>query len=178
MAKFNKNKNSINLPHYRINDEITFKGNVRIVGDGIESTILDIADARMLAVSMGLDLIDLNTHARPAVLKIANYEKMMYEMKKNLKKAKHNQDKPMKEVQLSANIASHDIETKASKAREFIEDGSKVKVVLSLKGRELTRRDDNKKSLLTFITLLEDVASVEGNIRDEGNRTIVILKKK
>ena len=172
------NKKTIDVPHYRINDEITFTGNVRIVGDGIESRILDISEARELAESMGLDLIDINTHAKPAVLRIANYEKMIYEMKKSLKKAKQNQTKPMKEVQLSANIADHDIQTKASKATEFLNDGSKVKVVLTLKGRELTRRDENKRSLLKFIECLDEVAVPESTIRDEGNKTIIILKKK
>ena len=103
---------------------------------------------------------------------------MMYEFKKSAKKAKQNQTKPLKEIQLSANIAKHDIETKGNKAKEFIADGSKVKVVLTLKGREMTRRDENKKSLLEFIEYMSDVSVPEAMPRDEGNKTIVILKKK
>ena len=63
-------------------------------------------------------------------------------------------------------------------AKKFIENGSKVKVTLTMKGRELTRRDESKRSILEFIVLLEDVAIPEAQPRDDGNKTIVILKKK
>ena len=98
-------------------------------------------------------------------------------MKKLEKKNKHN-SKPLKEVQLTVNIAKHDLETKVNNARKFIENGNRVKVVLSMKGRELSRREENKKSILEFIVMLEDVAVPESTPRDEGNRTTVILKRK
>ena len=87
-------------------------------------------------------------------------------------------EKPLKEIQLSVNIAKHDLETKANNARKFLEDGSRVRVTLSMKGRELSRREENKKSILEFIVLLEDVAIPEAALRDEGNKTVVTLKKK
>ena len=178
MKKQNKKGNSLNLPEYRINDEITLSCPVRIIGDGIESQIMSLNEAKKLAESLDLDLIEINGKITPAIIRIANYEKMMYEFKKSAKKAKQNQTKPLKEIQLSANIAKHDIETKGNKAKEFIADGSKVKVVLTLKGREMTRRDENKKSLLEFIEYMSDVSVPEAMPRDEGNKTIVILKKK
>lgn len=173
-----KRRNQINLPTYRINDEIKTSSLVRLVGENVEGGIMPIYKAKDIAKSMGLDLIEINRETSPTIVKIASYEKMMYEMKKSLKKAKHSAQKPLKEVQLSANIAKHDLETKANKAKEFIEDGSKVKVVLSLKGREMSRRDESKKSILEFIELMSEVANPESDPKDEGNRTIVILKKK
>ena len=178
MKKQNKKGNSLNLPEYRINDEITLSCPVRVIGDGIESQIMSLNEAKKLAESLDLDLIEINGKITPAIIRIANYEKMMYEFKKSAKKAKQNQTKPLKEIQLSANIAKHDIETKGNKAKEFIADGSKVKVVLTLKGREMTRRDENKKSLLEFIEYMSDVSVPEAMPRDEGNKTIVILKKR
>ena len=47
-----------------------------------------------------------------------------------------------------------------------------------MKGRELDRKEENKRSILEFIVMLEDVATPEGQLREEGNKTIVILKKK
>jgi translation initiation factor IF-3 len=178
LKKQNKNGKSLNLPTYRINDEINLTCQVRVTGEGIESNIMTLNSAKALANSLGLDLIEINSNITPAIVRIANYEKMMYDLKKSAKKSKQNQTKPLKEVQLSANIAKHDIETKGRKAKEFIEDGSKVKVVLTLRGREMSRRDENKKSLLEFIEFMDDVAVPESMPRDEGNRTIVILKKR
>ena len=102
---------------------------------------------------------------------------MLYELKKAAKKNKQ-QVKPLKEIQLSVNIAKHDLETKANNAKKFIEDGSRVRVILAMKGRELSRREDNKKSILEFIVMMDDVAVPESTPKDEGNKTVVILKKR
>jgi len=174
MAKGNKNDFS---SKYRVNDEIRFSGNVRIVGDGIESKVVPMNEARRIANGMELDLVEIQGKLDIPILRICKYEKMLYELKRNAKKNKQ-QTKPLKEIQLSVNIAKHDLETKANNARKFLEDGSRVKVVLTMKGRELSRREENKKSILEFIVMLEDVASLEGAPRDEGNRTIAILKRK
>lgn len=162
---------------HRINDAIKIFGNVRIVGDEIESKICSIKEARTIANEMELDLIEIAPQAAPPVLKVASYDKMLYELKKAAKKNKQS-NHPLKEIQLSANIATHDMETKANHARKFLESGSRVKVVLTLKGREMARREENKKSILEFITMLDDISIPEALPRDEGNRTTVILKKK
>lgn len=173
-----KNKNGLNLPTFRINDELRGNYDVRITGENIESKVLPLSEAKKIAESMQLDLIEISSHAKPPVMKIASYEKMIYNLKKALKEKKKNASKPLKEVQLSVSISEHDMQTKANNAKKFLDDGSKVKVVLSMKGRELSRRDENKKSLLDFIVMLEDVATPEAMPRDEGNRTVVILKAK
>ena len=162
---------------FRVNDEIRIKGDVRIVGDNIDSRVVPISEARKIADEMELDLVEIQGKLETPVLRICNYEKMVYEMKKAAKKNKQTA-KPLKEIQLSVNIAMHDLETKVNNARKFIEDGSRVRVTLTMKGRELSRREENKKSILEFIVMLEDVATPEFAPRDEGNKTTVILKKK
>lgn len=174
MNKFKKNDFS---QRFRVNEEIRFNGDVRVIGDGIESEVMPFSKARKMAEDMGLDIVEINGRIETPIVKICNYEKMIYELKKTEKKNKQN-TKPLKEIQLSTTIAKHDLETKANNARKFLEDGSKVKVVLSMRGRELMRREENKKSILEFIVMLEDVATLETDIKDEGNRTIAILKRK
>lgn len=174
MAKQKKNDFS---SKFRVNDEIRFNGNVRIVGNEIESRIVSMQEARKIANSMELDLVEIQGNIETPIIKICNYEKMVYELKKTAKKNKQ-ASKPLKEIQLSVNIAKHDLETKANNARKFIEDGSRVRVILSMKGREMSRREENKKSILEFVVLLEDIAVPEAAPRDEGNKTVVILKRK
>lgn len=175
MAKPNA-KNSL-IPNFRVNEEIRLYGNVRIVGDGVETKVVNINEARKIAEDMELDLVELPGKQETPVIKVCNYEKMVYEMKKAAKKNKQ-VVKPMKDIQLRPNIAKHDLETKANNARKFIEDGSRVRVVLMMKGRELARREENKKAILEFIVMLDDVAIPEAQLRDEGNKTSVILKKR
>lgn len=174
MNKFNKGSKTIS---FRTNEEIYGYDTVRVIGDGIESTVMTLREAKKLASNMSLDLIEMNSTINPPIVKIGDYEKIIYEMKKTAKKA-NTLTKPTKEIQLSVNIASNDLNVKARKAQEFLEDGSLVKVVLTIKGRDLGRRDVSKKSILEFITMLEDVAVPTALPKDEGARTIVYLKKK
>ena len=148
MAKQKKNDFS---SKFRVNDEIRFNGNVRIVGNDIESKVVTMSEAKRIANDMNLDLVEIQGNGVTPIIRICNYEKMMYELKKASKK---------------------------SKPRKFLEDGSRVRVTLSMKGRELSRREENKKSILEFIVLLEDIAVPEAALRDEGNKTVVTLKKK
>lgn len=161
---------------FRINNEIRNYDSVRVVGDNIESTVISLEEAKEMANELGLDIVEINPKANPPILKICKYDKFIYDLKKNKKKNKPSQCQ-IKEIQLSVNIAKHDIETKAKQARKFISQGDKVKVILSMRGRELDRREENKKSILEFIVMLEDCSSIE-SMKDEGNKTIVILKKK
>ena len=162
---------------YRTNDEIDFYGQVRVVGENANNEVMSIDKARKLAESLDLDLVEINSRVTPPIMKVCNYEKMVYELKKTLKKNRQ-QAKPPKEIQLSVNIAENDLKTKENQARKFIEDGFKVKVILIMKGRELSRRMENKKTIFKFIADLEDVAAAESLPKDEGTRTIVFLKRK
>lgn len=171
MAKQNSQKNY----DYRINDDIYGYSQVRIIGDGIESKVVSLKEAKNIAESMDLDLIEINSKVNPPILRICDYSKFLYELKKNAKKNKQTQTQ-VKEIQLSVSIAQHDLETKAKQAINFLSKGDKVKVVLVMRGRELSRREENKRSILSFIEFVGENGVVE-SMKDEGNKTIVILKK-
>ena len=170
-------KKEIQLPKFRINDDLKGNYDVRITGENIKSEVVSLNKAKSIAESMDLDLIEINANTPIPIMRIASYEKMMYGFKKNAKKKKQNTVK-LKEIQLTVNISEHDLATKANHAKKFLEDGNKVKVTLTMKGREVARREENKKSLLQFIVMLEEEAVPEAQPKDDGNRTIVILKKK
>ena len=176
----NINRKSNNKPSYRVNGEIFIEGSpmVRLISPDGSNEVVHISKARELAKELELDLVEISSSAKPPVVKIADYSKMLYELKKNAKKQHHNA-KALKEIQLSVSIADNDMKTKAKNAAKFIMEGSKVKVVLTMKGREKARRDENKKSIYKFITMLDDIAVPESMPKDEGeNKTIVILKRK
>jgi translation initiation factor IF-3 len=177
---YNNKKDKDNEPKYRVNGEIFISGSpmVRLIHEDGTNEICQISQARRKAEEADMDLIEINPNSEPPIVKIANYEKMLYELKKRAKK-QNNTSKPLKEIQLSVSIAENDIAVKANNARRFIQNGSKVKVVLTMKGREKARREENKKSLYVFIDMLSDVAVPESLPKDEGDsKTIVILKKK
>lgn len=171
MAKQNSQKEL----NYRINDEIQGYSQVRIVGNNIESTIVSLLEAKKIASNMSLDLVEINSTTNPPILRICDYNKMLYELKKAAKKNKPSVTQ-VKEIQLSVNIAAHDLETKAKQAIGFLQHGDKVKAVLTMRGREIARREENKRSINSFIEMIGDEGIVE-SFKDEGNRTIVIIKR-
>ena len=84
MAK--KQQNNKPRIEYRINDEIDFYGSVRVIGEDIESSVIPMKDARVLAESLDLDIVEINPRTTPPIMRMCNYEKMVYELKKSLKK--------------------------------------------------------------------------------------------
>ena len=174
MKKNNKNAESLK---FRINDEIRGDYEVRIVGNKIESKVVSLSEAKKIAEDMELDLIEINANAKPPIMKIASYEKMIYELKKSAKKNKH-ATKPLKEIQLSVNISEHDLTTKANNARKFIEDGNKVKITVRFRGRELNYVKLGEVVLNRFIEDLSDVATPEKKPILEGKNMFIILAKK
>ena len=182
MAK-GKKKDTVIEP--RINDEIRGYNDVRLIykkhhGENSSedfNKLTTLQEAKRIAERMNLDLVEINGRATPAILRVCDYSKYLFELKKSLKQ-KHKNTTTVKEVQLSVNITEHDMSIKAKKAESFITNGDKVKVVLTMKGRELSRRDISKKPIYMFVDMLSDVAIPESMPKDEGNKCVVILKKK
>ena len=182
---FNKKNNSIIEP--RINHEIKGVTEVRLiykehkdsVSENDFNKVVPWREAIRLANEKGLDLIEINGKTNPIIVKLEDYSKYLYELKKQLKQRKKNTT-TLKEIQLSANISIHDLNIKANKVKDFIENGNKVKVVLNLKGRELSRREESKKSFYQFISIMLDsgLVSFDSVPRDEEKKSIVIFKKK
>lgn len=178
--KNNKNvKNKINEP--RINNELYGNYDVRVVytddNGNNQSIVTNLKEAKRMAYEKELDLIEINPTSRPPVMKIADYSKYLYELKKHAK-AQNKNKVELKEISLSVSITKHDLEIKAKKAKEFIAKGDKVKVTLMMRRREAERREESKRSILEFILLMDDVAVPEALPKDEGNKCIVILKRK
>lgn len=185
MANKNFKNNSITEP--RINREIVGHSEVRLiykehkdsVSENDFNKVVSWGEAVRLSQKMGLDLIEINPKTNPIIVKLEDYSKYLYELKKQLKQRNKNTS-ILKEIQLTANISMHDLQIKANKAKDFIEDGDKVKVVLNLKGRELSRREESKKSFYQFIEIMIDsgLVSFDSIPRDEEKKSIVIFKKK
>lgn len=184
MAKKTMNKKrSFDEP--RINEELKGLDTVRLIykersGQDSENDFVEvcsIAKAFEYSKNYELDLIEINPSAKPPVVRLYNYSKYLFEIKKQNKEKKKN-NSVCKEIQLSTNISRHDLEIKVNKAKEFISDGDKVKVVLKMRGRELGRREQSKNCFYEFAKMMEDVAVFENQPKDEGNKAIMVLKKR
>jgi translation initiation factor IF-3 len=181
MGKTFQKKENFNI---RVNDDIRYyearviyKEHNDSVSDNDFNKIMRVADARRFAEAKGLDLIEINGKSTPPIIKVYDYTKYLWELKQAEKKKKKN-IVDTKEIQLSVNISTHDIEIKAKRAKEFIEKGDNVRVVLTMRGRELTRREESSRSFYEFLGMMGDNISYISAPRDEGNKVITTFKKK
>jgi len=152
---------------------------VRVVQDGKQLGIMPTDVARKQAMDAGLDLVEIAPQAQPPVCSIMDFEKFRYEQKQKEKEQKKNQKKnEIKELRLRPGIQDHDIGTKASAVRRFLEDGKKVQLNLQFKNREITHKDEGFRVMRKIIEGLADIANVERAPSMEGNRLICRLEPK
>lgn len=162
-----------------INEQIRDK-EVRVVSEnGDQLGIMSAKDAMKLAQEAELDLVKIAPKAQPPVCKIIDYGKYKYELTRREKEAKKKQKTvEVKEVRLSPNIDSNDLNTKINNAKKFIAKGNKVKVTLRFRGREMAHVQQSKHILDDFAAQLEDVASVEKPAKLEGRNMSMVLTVK
>ena len=142
-----------------INEQIRDK-EVRLIGpDGEQLGIMSAREAMAKAQEAELDLVKIAPQAKPPVCKIIDYGKYRYELARKEKEAKKKQKTiDVKEVRLSPNIDTNDLNTKAGAARKFLTKGDRVKVTLRFRGREMAHMSSSKHVLDDFAEMLKDVA--------------------
>jgi translation initiation factor IF-3 len=114
--------------------------------------------------------------AKPPVCKIMDYGKFKYETKKRANEAKKKQVVvKLKEIKLRPRTDEHDYDVKVRQAREFLEEGHKVKVTIVFRGREIAHREIGQKQLQELVQELKDVAVVEQAPRMEGKAMFMLL---
>ena len=162
-----------------INGQIRDK-EVRVIGEnGEQLGIMSSREAMKLAQEAELDLVKIAPKAQPPVCKIIDYGKYRYELARKEKEAKKKQKTvEVKEVRLSPNIETNDLNTKVNNAKKFISKGNKVKVTLRFRGREMAHMQQSKHILDDFVKLLEDVAVVEKPAKLEGRSMSMVLTEK
>ena len=141
--------------------------------------VMSIQDARRLADEAEVDLVLTVPNAKPPVCKIVDYGKYRYDMMRREKEAKKNQKiVEIKEIRLSPNIDTNDLNTKISAARKFLTKGDKVKITLRFRGREMAHMANSKHILDDFAESLADVAVVEKPAKVEGRSMTMFLAEK
>lgn len=162
-----------------INGQIRDK-EVRVIGeDGQQLGIMSSREAMKLAQEAELDLVKIAPKAQPPVCKIIDYGKYRYELARKEKEAKKKQKTvEVKEVRLSPNIETNDLNTKVNNAKKFISKGNKVKVTLRFRGREMAHMQQSKHILDDFAEMLSDVAAVEKAPKLEGRSMSMVLTEK
>ncbi|MFK7946983.1 MAG: translation initiation factor IF-3 [Saprospiraceae bacterium] len=176
-------------PEFRINRRIRVP-EVRIVGNNleeistkygqkIESGVYPTKQALIIAEAVEMDLVEISAKAKPPVVRIVDYSKFLYEKKKREKEIKSNAQKTViKEIRFGPNTDDHDFQFKLRHARNFIEDGAKVKAFVQFRGRSIVFKERGELLLLRFIEALTDIGQPEALPKMEGRRMFVFVAPK
>ena len=162
-----------------INGQIRDKEVRLIANDGEQLGVMSAREAQKLADEAGLDLVKISPKAKPPVCKIIDYGKYKYEQTRKEKLAKKKQKViDVKEVRMSPNIDTNDLNTKINHAKKFLAKGARVKVTLRFRGRELAHVNASKYILDDFAKALEDVATIDKKPKFEGRSMRMFLAPK
>ena len=162
-----------------INEQIRDR-EIRLIGeDGEQLGIMSARDAMKLAREANLDLVKIAPTAKPPVCKIIDYGKYRYEQARREKEARKKQKTiEVKEIRLSPNIDTNDLNTKVNQARKFVSGGNKVKVAVRFRGRELAHTAVGKTILEDFAQKLSDIAVIDKPAKLEGKSMVMLLVEK
>ncbi len=150
-----------------------------IDNEGQQHGVVPFQDALNKAENVGLDLVEISPNTEPPVCKILDYGKYVYEKQKLEKKNKKKQHViHVKEIRVRPNTGDHDLLTKLSRAKKFLEAGDKVKITVMYRGREMARQDMGVNTLNRVVEILNDFAQIDKHANLEGRRLSLILSPK
>ena len=170
-------KNDKMKQQYRVNEQIRVR-EVRIVGDN-GSTVMPTRDALNMAREQGVDLVEISPNANPPVCRLIDYSKFLYQQKKRAKEMKAKQVKvEVKEIRFGPQTDEHDYQFKLKHAKEFLEEGNKVRAYVFFRGRSILFKEQGEVLLLRFANDLEEYGKVESMPSLEGKKMFLYLAPK
>lgn len=158
-----------------INEQIRFP-QIRVIDlDGTQLGIMTPNEALRIAQEKELDLVVVGDNKELPVCRVMDYDKWKYQQSKKVGKARPT---VVKEVKMSYNIAEHDYQVRVNQADRFLKSGDKVKVTITLRGREVQHSDLAEARLKQMSADLQEVADLEQAPKREGNRMGMLLSPK
>lgn len=144
--------------------------------EGNNQGVVPIQEAQEIARNAGLDLVEVAPHARPPVVRVMDYGKFQYEQTKKEREArKHQKQIEIKTIKLSPKTADFHRDISVRRARGWLEEGKKVKVVVRFKGREIHYPEIGREIMDGIIEDLADVSEVEQKPNLEGWTMVMML---
>jgi len=147
--------------------------------EGKRIGLVPTEQALAMAVERGMDLVEVNSKSRPPVCRIMDYGRYKYEQNKKAHEAKARQHRQkLKTVRLRPKTDPHMLEIRVAAAREFLDRGDKVQLMILFRGREMAHQEIGIKQCEEVAQRLSDIARVEQPPRLEGRRMTMLLGHK
>ena len=140
---------------------------------------MPLREALKIAQEEGLDLVEVAPNTNPPVCRIMDFNKFKYEQEKREREAKkHQRSAQLKEVRLKPFIEEHDYQVKLKQMIKFLEKGSKVRVRLMFRGRDLAHPELGEKLMNRVVEDISSVGKVEKPLQKMGRMFLLVLGPK
>jgi translation initiation factor IF-3 len=144
--------------------------------DGNQIGILETSEALARAAESDLDLVEVAPQADPPVCRIMDYGKYKYEQAVRQREARKKQSLVVvKEMKMRPKIDRHDYETKKGHVVRFLRQGSKVKVTIMFRGREMMHPENGERLLLRLADDVSEIAKVEVAPKLDGRNMTMVM---
>ena len=161
---------------YRINQRIRVPEVLVIDEQGEQLGTLPTNQAIQLAQERGLDLVEVAPAAQPPVCRLLDYGKFRYvQTKKEREGRKTQKINLLREVRFRPRIGDHDMEAKRRVVKKLLDEGSKVKLTVMFRGREITHQDLGVELLRRTAEAFKDEAKLEKTPTMEGRRLSIVI---
>jgi translation initiation factor IF-3 len=137
--------------------------------------VVETVDALRLAEEKGLDLVEISPEVRPPVCRLLDYGKYRFEQAKaDRAKRKNATDNTPKEIRLRPSTDQHDLEVKIGKARQFLDEGNRVRMTVRFRGGELRRQDVGMDTLRRALDMLKDAGRLQSETPEMQGRMVSV----
>ncbi|MDP3998695.1 MAG: translation initiation factor IF-3 [bacterium] len=164
---FNRLNLNITAPTVRLIDE-----------SGKQVGILSREEALRKARDLEVDLVEVAPNANPPVCRLIDYKKFQYlQSRKEREEKKKTKTVDLKGIRMGPFVASHDLQTRLDRMREFLTEGDRVKVTVRFTGRQMAHPQFGYDLLKKVVEEVKDIGHVEREAKFEGRNLIMILGK-
>lgn len=161
---------------YRVNQQISSPQIRLIDAGGKQLGIVSRDEALTRARSVNVDLVEIAPNASPPVVKLIDFKKFLYlEQKRRRLERKRSHASETKEIRLGPFTSAHDLDTKIGKAKAFLADAHKLKIVMKFTGRQIAHPEFGKKTLRFFLDSISSTCKIEREPHFEGKLLIALV---
>jgi len=136
---------------------------------------LTLKEAIEIAEKNNTGLILISDKIEPPVIKIGDYKKYLYQLKRKHKKEGGAE---LKEIRISFQEAEGDLKRKAKQIEEFLKEGHQIRIRMILKGRQLLHVDLAEEKIKKFLEMIEIPFKLTDDFKKQGNNLLVSISKK
>lgn len=137
--------------------------------------VLKTQEALSLAREKGFDVVEVGPLAKPPVVRIMDYKKYKYQQQKNSVKQKVSK---VKMIRIGVRTSGHDLETRIRHIGEFFDEGHKVQIQMTMRGREKAHPGFAREKLDAFLKMIPVPFVVDQEPRGHHFGIIILIRKK